>query len=162
MQRLVVPAAFLALVFTGRAPAGDSPLVQALKQQVKELKAQKDATLKVLHAQYDAVINETKQNDAQLAAARHTLFQEKGVLAAGDSSADSKALQGNMETLRQAMSGQMTLDAAARGKLRAKRNEHVRLIGAVFDAKIKELEAAIKSAPKATATPSNTAKPKGK
>jgi hypothetical protein len=158
MRRLAVFAALAALVVTGTLRAGDSPEVQALKTQVKTLRTQRDATTKMLHAQYDAVINQTKQTDAQLHAARTQLLQQEQALGATSNSAESQTMQSNMELLRKAMHGEITVNGDVINKLRAQRSNHINLVTAAYNNKIKELEAQIKVASKA-ASASNT-KPK--
>jgi hypothetical protein len=161
MIRVGISVGLVVLVVANNLSAADSPEVTALKQQVKTLKAQKPATLKAIHAQYDAVINQSKLTDAQLSAARKTLHdQENDLNGLGGSSGDTKTMQDNMQTLRKAMLGEMQVDGAVRNTLRTQRANHVKLVAAAYDAKIKELEAAIKAAPKPTT--STSAKPKTK
>ncbi len=159
MLRTSIAAGLAVLVITNSVPAADSPQVQALKQEVKTLRAQRDAAVKAVHAQYDAVINQTKMSEAQLSAARGTLAKQEQQLAALGDSANTKEMQANMEALRGALKGDIKLDAARINALRAQRAAHVNAITAAYDAKIKALEAAIRSAPKETAS---TAKPKKK
>jgi hypothetical protein len=158
MQRLSIVVALVALIVTSNLSAADSAEVTALKQQVKTLRAQKDATIKALHAQYDAVINQTKLNDAQLSANKKALAAQENTLATTNASAESKAMQQNMETLRQAMRGEIKVDAAMINTLRTQRHNHIKLVAAAYDAQIKQIDDAIKAAPKAT----TSAKPKSK
>jgi hypothetical protein len=163
MLRKNMAVALAALAITGSLSASDSPQVQALKQQVKVLREQRDAAAKAIHAQYDAVINQAKLSEAQLHAARKELATQESQLNALSSSAVSKEMQANMESLRGAMKEGVKLDAAQINALRAQRHSHVQAIRAAYDAQIKQLEAAIKAAPKETGkASSSTAKPKTK
>lgn len=169
MRRLGIIAALAALVVTGTLSAADSPEVQALRQQVKALRTERDATVKAIHAQYDSVINQTKQSEAQAAAARHALAaQEKQIGALGNStqnqsnqttqqnqSQSNQAMQQNMENLRKAMSGEVKLDRAQIESLRVQRGNQVKLVRAAYDAKIQQLEAAIKAAKTTSKTTTN-------
>jgi hypothetical protein len=159
MGRRQIASATLALVLASSVFAADSPEVQALKQQVKTLRAQKDAATKSIHAQYDAVINRTKLTEAQIAANKKALSEQEQTLAATDSSPDSKVAQQNIELLRQAMHGEIKLDNAAINNLRAQRHAHIRAVSQAFDAQIKQGEALIKAA---QAQKSTSAKQKGK
>jgi hypothetical protein len=125
-----------------------------MKEQVKTLKAQKSAAAKSIRAQYDSVINQTKMNEAQLAAARKELAaRESEINALGDSSPEAKTAKANLESLRHAMFKGGVLDAKEISALRKQRDAHVGASNAAYEAKIKELEANIKAA-------TSTAKPK--
>jgi hypothetical protein len=156
MVRLALAAALVALVATDGLSARDPQDVQALKQQVKTLRDQKSAAIKAIHAQYDSVIKQTKLSEAERATARKTLAQqEKDIEALGTSTPESKATLEHMQTLRKAMLGEIVLDSKQIAELRAQRTTHIKNVTAMYDAKIKAVEAAIKAAPK-TSTKTKT------
>jgi hypothetical protein len=158
MQRKNITAALAVLVITGSLSAADSPQVQALKQQIKTLREQREAAAKAIHAQYDAAINQAKMSEAQLHATRKELATQESQLNALSSSPASKEMQANMESLRAAFKGDIKLDAAQINALRAQRTNHVDAIRAAYDAQIRQLEAAIKAAPKANSKSSSPPK----
>jgi hypothetical protein len=158
MVRAGVTVGLAVLIAAGNLYAAESAEVQALKQQITQLRKERDANTKALHAQYDAIINQTKMSEAQLHEARKNLATQESQLNALDSSAASKQVQGNMEALRNAMKEGVKLDAAQINALRAQRKAHVDAVAAAYNAKIKQLEAAIKSAPKASAAKPATTK----
>lgn len=147
MLRQGISVAFAVAVLASSVSAADSPQVAAMKEQVKTLKAQKVAAAKSIQAQYDAVINQKKMNEAQLAAARKELAaREAEIKALGDTSPEAKTAKSNLDSLRHAMFDGGVLDAKQIAALRTQRNTHVSASNAAYEAKIKELEANIKSA----------------
>ncbi len=140
--------AVLALFVQGAALA-KNPELDALRQQVKVLRAEKTAVLKALKAQYQAIIAPEKLNEKQLTAQRKALDQqERQTLALTNSAQERTAIREQYKVLRHALVNQGKLDAHVVAELRAQEKVQVKQVTALYNAKIAELNNLIRAGSK--------------
>jgi ribosomal protein L14 len=141
-----VCALAVVLVLAAVAPA-ENPQVAALNNELKVLRAQRDATVKAVKAQYETLIKRGKVTEAVLVAERKALArQEETLLALAQTEADRDAVRLRYDTLRGYLKAETKLDAAVIRQLRAMENTHLDVIKNAYNGKIKTLEAAVKAA----------------
>ncbi len=141
----------LLLMAWGVALASSNPAADALRQQIKALRAEEKANVKAVQAQYDSVIHGDKLSEQQLREQRLALdAQEKQALAVAGSAQDRSQIRSQLETLRKALLGQSKLDASQVAQLRAQRKAHAQQIASAYKAQIAQLEAQLRAMPRST------------
>jgi hypothetical protein len=145
MMRWLVLSLVVVLAFGGVAPAAGNPAADALRQQIKALKAQERAAVKAIEAQYDAVIRGDRLGEKELFARRRALDeQEKQALAVATTSEAKDQIRATYGALRKSLSGQIKLDASQIAQLRAQKKAVVSQVAGPYKAKIAELENQLK------------------
>ncbi|HEY1861968.1 MAG TPA: hypothetical protein VGG61_16520, partial [Gemmataceae bacterium] len=124
--------------------AAENPEIKVLRNEITALRAQEKAVLNLLRAQYETYVKIDKLSEKELAAERETLAkQEKELLAVATTSEDRDAIKAQYKSLHDALNLGTKIDANQIREIRALEKVHTKLVGAAFNAKIKELEAAI-------------------
>jgi hypothetical protein len=128
-----------------------NPEVDALRRQVKVLREEEKVVVKIIRARYEAVVQQGKLSERQLAAEQLALSkQEKQYLAVASTAEDRETIRAQYRVLRNALSGQTTLDANLIAQLRAQERAQVKLVSGLYRAKIAEIDAVIRAASKTT------------
>lgn len=138
----------LVIALAARGVAGASnPEVEALRQQVKALRAEQRLVTKTIRASYQAVLAPAKLTDQELAAQRSALDQqEKQYLALTNSSQTRANIRAQYKLLRQALTGEIRVDTNLRTQLRAQESAQIKLVSGLYKAKIAELNNLIRLA----------------
>jgi hypothetical protein len=138
----------IALAVSNMALASN-PQVDALRQQVKVLRAEQKVVVKVIEARYEKVIQSGKLGEKELAAEKRILReQEKSYLALGGTAEQQNTIRDEYRLLQGVLSGDIHVDAAIISKLRAQKSAHTKLVSALYKAKIAELDNLIRIASK--------------
>jgi hypothetical protein len=136
-------AAVLVLATSLLAREGDQ--IKELRQQIKMLTNERDAALKSMHKQYESLIRQDKRSEKEMAAMREWLKkQEKASMSGATTEQERQAIKQRFDFLRRALTQDIKLDARQIAELRASEKGHVQSMRAAYDAKIKEMQAAIK------------------
>src|SRR5262249_12406207 len=136
------------LTFTISAVArAENPQVSAIRQQIKVLREEEKAALTHIRANYKAVIENKRLDEHERASLRKQLAQEeRQALSLTEDKAQKEKIRSNYSHLRRLLSGEVHLDVGAIHQLHEEETQQIRNIRAVYHAKIKELEDAIKAA----------------
>jgi hypothetical protein len=146
IRTLTLAALGLALV-AGQAAAADNPQVTALKNEIKTIKAQKEATIKAIKESYAPVIRRDRFVEEELIILRKALLrEEEALLAIATSEADKVAIHELYDSIRAILRVDTKIDASIIRKLHEMESNQVKLVRAQYDAKIKQLEAALHAA----------------
>jgi hypothetical protein len=144
MMRAFFLSAGVVVVACGAALASGNPAADALRQQVKALRAEEKSAVKAVEAQFDSVIRGDRLTEKQLIAQREAVHnQEKQALALATSVAQRDQIRAQFDPLRKGLSGQVKLDAGQIAQLRAQKKATVQQIRALYKAKIATLETQI-------------------
>jgi hypothetical protein len=132
------------IALCANVPAAENAEIKALRNDITALRAQEKVVQKVLRAQYETYVKIDKLSEAELAAERETLAkQEKELLAVATTNEDRDAIKAQYRTLHDALNQGSKIDAQQIKAIRAQEHVHSKLVSAAFNAKVKELEAAI-------------------
>ncbi len=155
MVRTKVATGFAALVVLapGLLLAGNNQ-IQELRQQIKTLTAERDRSIKHIHKLYESLIRQEKRSEKELADLRRTLTeQENQALNTATTEQERKAIHEKYDSLRRALTQDIRMDEKQISQLRASEKSHVQFVRAAYDAKIHEIQAAIKQLEASTKKP---------
>jgi hypothetical protein len=128
----------------------NNPQVDALRQQVKQLKAEQKEVVKHIHQHYESLIRQDKLDERQRGELRRELDkQEKHYLSLATTHEQREEIRHHYDHMRKVLSGKIRMDAGAIRQLREQEKVHVRHMQEVYKAQIKHLEQEIKVASKA-------------
>jgi hypothetical protein len=134
------------LAVGGVALASGNPAVDALRQQVKTLRAEEKAVVKAIEGLYDPLIRNDRLSEKQLIVLKETLRQqEKQQLALATTAADRDRIRAEFDALRKQISGQFHADATQIAQLRTQRSAHITQVHNQYRAAIAAIEAQIKA-----------------
>jgi hypothetical protein len=114
--------------------------IAALREQIKELQAEKKATLEAIKAQYQSILHGDKLSKTQLEDEKKALKnEEKALLELATSTDEKHTIREQFQLLLQVLTGEIHLDKELIDKIKKQEKGQVALIRAIYDAKIKEL-----------------------
>jgi hypothetical protein len=150
MRRLPVLIGILASFALVTVALADKAQVDALRQQVKQLRAEEKEVVKHIHQHYEALIRQDKLDERERERLRRELReQERHYLSLATNEEQKQHIRHHYEHLRNVLSGKIRMDAGAIRHLREQEKEHVKHVQATYRARIKHLEEEIKVASKA-------------
>jgi hypothetical protein len=140
---LLLPGIGLALASGGGAPA------KAIHEQIKELKVQEKATLKVVHEWYTQFIKHDRLDAKIIERERENLrAQEAALLKVAMVEADRKAIRAHFEGLIAMLKVGHRLDEAQIAQLKVMRQAHENYVRTAYRSQILDLEMQAKAAAK--------------
>jgi hypothetical protein len=149
MSRLLLSSGFLvALIVPGLVLASNRQ-GDALRQQVKALRQEERTVVKAIRTQYESVVNMAKLDASQVTALRKALrAQENQYLTLTSNSQQRANIIAQYDYLRKVLAGEHKLDATVIHQLRQRESAHVKLVSALYKAKIAEMDNLIRVASK--------------
>ncbi|HMC90596.1 MAG TPA: hypothetical protein VKI17_13660 [Gemmataceae bacterium] len=140
---LLVVLAGTSLIFAG-GPA--SAEIEALRKQVKYLKAQESAVVKAVKARYHAAISQTHRSEEVLAAERRALAKEENELVSfAATQAEKDKIRAQYEQLRATLRGDIKIDSKMITAMREQETAAVKQVQTAYRAQAKVVEAQIKT-----------------
>jgi hypothetical protein len=120
--------------------------IATIRAQVKELQAEEKLTTKAVRAQYESVLQVGRLTRAQLEEGKAALRnQEKTLLGLTADSDERKSVREQSDLLWRVLNGDVRLDNVLIDRIKKQEKAHVALIHAVYSAKIKEFQNAIRA-----------------
>jgi hypothetical protein len=148
MRTKVICSLAVLVLAAGAAPAAN-PQAAAIQNQIKALKAERAATIAAIRAQFGLVIKGGKIEESVLNREREALAkQERALLALAANEAQKNAIRAQFDPLRAALRTGAKIDAALIKQLKAAQANYVQHVDAIYDAKVAQLQAVLKSMPK--------------
>ncbi|HEV3447605.1 MAG TPA: hypothetical protein VG099_23415 [Gemmataceae bacterium] len=143
-------ASALLVVFAGtgliRANGPASAEIDAMRKQVKYLKAQESAVVKAVKARYHAAISQTHRTEEVLAAERRALGKEESeLLGFATTQADKDKIHAQYDQLRATLRTDVKIDSKMIAAMRTQESAAVKQVQNAYRAQVKVLEAQIKS-----------------
>jgi hypothetical protein len=146
----VIACAAALTVLSVSAPAAD-PRVEAMRTQIRALRAQEPIVVKAVRERYDLILKREKLSEAVLKQQRLALKEEENqLLAISANEEQATAVRVRYERMRKYLAGEIKLDDAEVKQVHLMRDAHVRQIKAAYQAKIKVMEAEMRVMEKAT------------
>jgi len=140
IRRSVIASAALLTIVSLAATAAD-PRVEAMRVQIRALRAQEPAVVRAVRDRYDLILKREKLTEAVLRQQRQALkAEENELLSLAANEEQATAVRLRYERLRKYLAGEIKLDEAEVKQVHQMRDLHVRQIKAAFQAKIKTLE----------------------
>ena len=151
MIRTSVIASVTVLTVLSVAASAADPRVNAMREQIRGLRAQEPVIVKAVKERYDLILKREKLTEAALRQQRHVLKEEENqLLAVAANEEQSAAIRLRYERLRKYVGGEIKLDEAEVKQVHQMRDLHLRQIRAAYQAKIKMLEAEMRVMEKAS------------
>jgi NDP-sugar pyrophosphorylase family protein len=147
MRQHFVCAAVVVLIAGSWSHGGQSKksTIKTLRAEIKQLRAAEKIGVKEIGAWYQALIVKLENPEHKLQAIRTELrSEEAGALKNAKSSAEKKQIRKRYGDVYKVLTGDIKSDANAIKQLKQQRKTEEKLFKAVYTAKIKELENAIK------------------
>jgi hypothetical protein len=143
-------ASALLVIFAGigliRANGPASGEIDALRKQVKYLKAQESAVTKAIKARYHAAAHQTHRTEEQLAVERRALGKEESeLLAFATTQADKDNIRARYDQLRATLRTDIKIDSKMITAMREQETVAVKQVQAAYRAQVKVVEAQIKA-----------------
>jgi hypothetical protein len=143
-------ASALLVVFAGtsliRANGPASAEIDALRKQVKYLKAQESAVVKAVKARYKAALDQTHRTEAQLAAERRALGKEESDLVKlASTQVEKDKIRLQYDQLRETLRTDIKLDSKMIAAMHTQETAAVKQVQNAYRAQVKTLEAQIKA-----------------
>jgi hypothetical protein len=146
MARAGMVASLVVLIVISSLRAQGKEQIQEMRQALKMLRTQKASTIKGIRAQFESLIRQEKRTEAELKKVREQIAkEEKELIGAATTEGDRTAIKERYDLVRRTLSGEVKLDAKQIAELRSAEKSNVSQVSALYAAKIKELEAKIKS-----------------
>jgi hypothetical protein len=146
------PSFCLVAALTLLAPVlvvANNPTVDALRQEIKALRAEEKVVHKTIETQYNTIINRGKLTEKELEAEKKALRkQEKQYLDLTSNKEERAKIRAQYEVMSKALNGETKLDAEIIKQLKTQKSAHLKLVSQLYRGKIQELEAAVKAAGK--------------
>jgi hypothetical protein len=132
----------------GLAGAGETP-AKAIHEQIKELKVQEKAALKVVHEWYTQFMKHDRLDEKVIERERQALrAQEAALLKVALVEADRKAIRAHFDDLVAMLKVGHRLDQAQFAQLKVMRQAHETYVRAAYRSQIQHLEMQAKAAAK--------------
>jgi hypothetical protein len=143
-------ASALVVVFAGtglvRANGPASAEIDALRKQVKYLKAQESAVVKAVKARYHAAISQTHRTEEVLAAERRALGKEESeLLGFATTQAEKDKIHAQYDQLRATLRTDIKIDSKMITAMREQETVAVKQVQTAYRAQVKAVEAQIKA-----------------
>jgi hypothetical protein len=128
-------------VLADQRKASHKAEIDALRAQIKALRAEEKITLKTVKAQYEAVLQPDKLSKVQLEEEKTAVrTQEKALLELATTTDDRRAIREKYHLLLKVLAGEIQLDNELIKKIKAEEKAHMTLIRTLYKAKIQSLQ----------------------
>ena len=154
------PCLFSIVALLGAATSAvlaSNPAVDQIRAQIRALRNEERAVVKNIEASYDSIVRRDRLAEHQLIALRRALKQqEEQYLAIASTPQEREQIRAQFESLRKALLGEIRMDANLIHQLRTQEHAQIRLVQALYRARIAELENMIRVASKTHTTNKTT------